>query len=295
MRRTLLAAGAALAAIALAAAPRTVTDDSGHEVVVGTPPLRIVSLSPGGTETLFAAGAGAQVIATVEYSDEPLAARAVPRIGDAAAIDLERLLALRPDVIVAWPGGGNPAQRARIAGLGIPVYEQEVERLASLPASVRRLGALAGTGPVAERSAKDMEARLASLRETYGAGTGRRPSVLLQIWDRPIYTVGGEHLMSDALALCGTRNVFEDLREASPVVSTEAVIERNPDIIIAAGPPGEGAHWLADWKRFPSLAAVRNGRLVAFDDQALSRLGPSVIAATGELCRTLAPLTRGSY
>jgi len=295
MRRTLLAAGAALAALALAAASRTVTDDSGREVAVAPPPLRIVSLSPGGTETLFAAGAGAQVIATVEYSDEPPAARAVPRIGDVAAIDLERLLALRPDVIVAWPGGGNPAQRARIAGLGIPVYEQEVVRLASLPASVRRLGALAGTGSAAERSAADIEARLASLKQSYGAGAGRRPSVLLQIWDRPIYTVGGEHLMSDALALCGTRNVFEDLREASPIVSTEAVIERNPDIIIAAGPPGEGARWLADWKRFPSLAAVRNGRLVAFDDQALSRLGPSVIGATGELCRVLAPFTRGSY
>jgi len=279
----------------IASATRSVTDDTGAEVKVAAPPLRIASLAPGTTEMLFAAGAGQEVIATVEYSDEPPAARRVPRIGDVAAIDLERLLALRPDVVVAWPGGGNPAQRERLAGLHIPLYAQQVTRLADLPASVRRLGVLAGTESAAERAARDMEARLASLSRTYGASARDPPSVLLQVWNRPIYTVGGKHLMSDALAVCGTRNVFGDLAEAGPVINTEAVIARNPDIIVAAGPPGEGVIWLADWKRFPTLAAVRNGRLVAFDDQALSRLGPSVIDATAELCRALAKANRGSY
>jgi ABC-type Fe3+-hydroxamate transport system substrate-binding protein len=119
--------------------------------------------------------------------------------------------------------------------------------------------------------------------------------VLLQVWNRPIYTVGGQQLMSDALSLCGARNAFADLPEAAPLIDTEAVIARNPDIILAAAPPGEGAAWVADWQRFGSLAAVRAGRVVPFEDQALSRLGPSVLDATENLCRTIARVSRGSY
>ncbi len=287
------------AAIGLALAgwtqARTVTDDLLHPIVVPEAPLRIVSLAPGATEMLFSAGAGRQVIATVEYSDEPPAARKVPRIGDVAAVDMERLVALHPDVVVLWVAGGNPAQREKITTLHIPIYEQQVLRLADIPAAVRRLGVLAGTSAAADQAAQAMEARLAALTTAYGRHQGRRPSVLLQVWNRPIYTVGGQHLMSDALVLCGARNVFADLPEAGPIVDTESVIARDPDIIIAAAPTGEGAAWVADWKRLKSLSAVRGGRVVAFEDQALSRLGPSVIGATEALCRTLASLSPGSY
>ena len=294
VRRRLLA-GAAMALFAAAVAARTVTDDLGRTLQVPPTPLRIVSLAPGATEMLFAAGAGEQVIATVEYSDEPPAARRVARIGDVAAVDMERLVALHPDVVVLWAGGGNPAQREKIAGLRIPIYEQQVARLADIPAAVRRLGTLAGTSVAADRAAGTMEARLGALTATYGGRAGARPSVLLQVWNRPIYTVGGKHLMSDALALCGARNVFADLPEAGPIVDMESIIGRDPDIIIAAAPTGEGARWVADWKQLRSLSAVRNQRVVAFEDQALSRLGPSVIGATENLCRTLASVSRGNY
>jgi iron complex transport system substrate-binding protein len=287
-------------AVAIAQEPRVplrrVSDDLGRLIELAPPPLRIVSLTPSATEMLFAAGAGAQLVATVEYSSEPAAARAVPRIGDVAAIDMERLVALRPQVVIAWPAGGNPAQRAKIAALGIPLYQQQVARLSDLPGSLRRLGVLAGTEAAAAPAAQALEARLAALARAYGATTvgGHRPTVLLQVWNRPIYTVGGRHLMSDALELCGARNVFADLPEPGPLVDTEAVIARNPDIILAAAPPGEGAAWVADWRRFPSLAAVREHRVVAFENQALSRLGPSVLDATEELCRTIARVSRGS-
>ncbi len=257
VRRRLLA-GAAMALFAAAVAARTVTDDLGRTLQVPPTPLRIVSLAPGATEMLFAAGAGAQVIATVEYSDEPPAARRVARIGDVAAVDMERLVALHPDVVVLWAGGGNPAQREKIAGLRIPIYEQQVARLADIPAAVRRLGTLAGTSVAADRAAATMEARLGALTATYGGRAGARPSVLLQVWNRPIYTVGGKHLMSDALALCGARNVFADLPEAGPIVDMESIIGRDPDIIIAAAPTGEGAAWVADWMQLKSLSAVRN-------------------------------------
>jgi len=290
-------AAAAFSALPQTRGPlRTVPDDLNRTVEVGRPPLRIVSLTPGATEMLFAAGAGAQLIATVQYSSEPPAARAVQRIGDVAAIDMERLVVLQPDVVIAWPAGGNPAQRAKITAIGIPLYQQQVARLADLPGSLRRLGVLAGTQPVAEHAAASLEARLGALERTYSAATParERPTVLLQVWNRPVYTVGGRHLMSDALALCGARNVFADLPEPGPLVDTEAVIARNPDIILAAAPPGEGAAWVADWQRFPGLAAVRNHRVVAFENQALSRLGPSVLDATEDLCRTIARISRGS-
>ena len=287
---------AAVSNAAPAAAPalRAVPDDLGGTVQVTPAPLRIVSLTPGATEMLFAAGAGAQLIATVQYSSEPPAARSVPRIGDVAAIDMERLVALHPDVVISWPAGGNPAQRAKITALGIPLYRQQVARLADLPVSLRRLGVLAGTAAVAEPAAAALEARLGALRQTYSVHE-HRPTVLLQVWNRPIYTIGGRHLMSDALGICGARNVFADLPEPGPLVDTEAVIGRNPDIILAAAPPGEGAAWVADWQRFAGLAAVRNHRVVAFENQALSRLGPSVLDATEELCRTIARLSRGSW
>ena len=267
------------------AAPLTVLDDTGRRVTLPKPPSRIISLAPGATEMLFAAGAGDRVIATVRYSDEPATAKRIPRIGDVTAVDMERLVALAPDVVVVWPGGGNPAQIEKIVQLGIPVYRQQVNRLADLPASVRRLGALAPDSSVAEAEARSLEEQLEHLAHEYGGG--KHPTVLLEVWNHPVYTVGGTQLMSDALSLCGARNVFGDLKELSAVVDIEAVIARNPDIIVAAAPPSEGASWLADWKRYGGLNAVRNGRLIAFEDQGLSRLGPSVLTATAGLCKAL--------
>jgi iron complex transport system substrate-binding protein len=275
------------------AATVTLYDDTGQRVVAPNSPQRIISLAPGATEMLFAAGAGARVIATVDFADEPPAAKHVPRIGDVTSVDMERLVALHPDVVVVWPGGGNPAQIEKIALLGIPVYRQQVNRLADLPASLRRLGVLAGERVVADRAAQGLAGHLARLARDYGGGP--HPTVLLEVWNRPLYTVGGTHLMSDALSLCGARNVFGDLKDLGPVINTEAVIARNPDIIVAAAPPGEATSWIADWKRLGSLKAVRTGRLIAFEDQRLSRLGPSVIDAAEALCKELAAVSPGSY
>ena len=271
---------------ATATAALVVRDDTGRTVTLPTIPTRIVSLAPGATEMLFAAGAGKRVIATVEYSDEPAAAKLVPRIGDVVAIDMEKLVSLRPEVAVVWPGGGNPAQIEEIARMGIPIYRQQVNTLADLAGSLRRLGALAGTSEAAERAAQNIELRLATLSHTYA--NGRHPSVLLEVWNHPIYTVGGTHLMSDALKICGARNAFGDLRDLGPAIDVEAVVARNPDIIVAAAPPGAGPEWLADWKRFTSLRAVRAGNLIAFEDPRLVRLGPSIVDATESLCKALA-------
>lgn len=263
-----------------------VTDDEGRRIELSHIPTRIVSMAPGATEMLFAAGAEKLLIATVEYSDEPPAAKLVPRIGDGIAVDMERVVALRPDVVVIWPGGGNPAQIAQLEKLQLPLYRQQVNALADIPASLRRLGILAGTSVEAERGARDIEFRLAQLKQRYRNAVP--PTVLLQVWNRPIYTVGGKHLMTDALRYCGARNVFDDLAEMGPAVDVEAVLARDPDFIVAIAPPGSGAAWLADWKRFPRLRAVRNGHLIAMVEGNLTRLGPSALAGTEALCRKLA-------
>lgn len=274
-----------------AASAVTVTDDFGRNVTVRSPPLRIVSLAPGPSAMLRAAGAGNQLVASIEYSGELAAERKLPQIGSADAIDMERLIALKPDVVVVWPDGNNPAQVAAIERLGIPVYRQEAVTLDGIGASLRRLGRLTGTSAVADREASALEAKLAALRREY-SNADQPPTVLLEVWDRPLYTVGGRELMSDALRVCGARNVFADLPQRAPAIGIEAVLARNPDIIIAAASPGMGASWLAEWKRFHSLRAVRTGRLLAFEDQRLVGLGPGIIDATAELCRKIT-LLRG--
>lgn len=276
--------------VAEAAATRvTVVDDFGHNVTVRYPPRRIVSLAPGATEMLRAAGAGDRLVATIAYSGQPPSDRKLPKIGSADAIDIERLIALRPDVVVVWPDGNNPAQIATIEGLGLPVYRQEATTLDGIGASLRRLGKLTGTRRMADREASSLEAKLAALEREH-ADDAKPPTVLLQVWDRPLYTVGGKELMSDALQVCGARNVFADLPQRAPAIGIEAVIARDPDIIIAAAPPGRGAAWLAQWRRFPSLRAVRTGRLMTFEDPRLIALGPGAIDATAELCRKIAAL-----
>lgn len=267
----------------------TVTDDFRHNVTVHAPPERIVSLAPAATAMLFAAGAGSQLVGTIEYSGQPASEMKLPKIGSADAIDMERLIALRPDVVVVWPDGNNPAQIATIERLGIPIYDQEATTLDGIADSLRRLGRLTGTSGVADREASALEAKLAGLRKEY-ANQAHSPTVLLEVWDRPLYTVGAKELMSDALRVCGARNVFADLPRRAPAIGIEAVLARNPDIIIAAAPPGEGAAWLDEWRRFPSLRAVRTGRLLAFEDQRLIRLGPGVIDATAAMCRKIAAL-----
>lgn len=267
----------------------TVTDDFGRPVTVRYPPRRIVSLAPAATDMLIAAGAASRLAATISYSGQPASEDRLPKIGTADAIDIERLIATRPDVVIVWPNGNNLAVIATIERLGIPVYRQEADTLEGITQSLRRLGKLTGTVRAADRAAGALQRRLARLRRDY-AGVGHRPSVLLEVWNRPLYTVGGGELMSDSLRVCGARNVFADLPQRAPAVGIGAVIARNPDIIIAAAPPGMGASWLAQWRRFPSLRAVRSGRLLDFEDQRLSGLGPGVIDATAALCRRIAAL-----
>jgi iron complex transport system substrate-binding protein len=262
-----------------------VRDDAGERVNPGAAPCRIVSLAPGTTAMLFAAGAGHCLVGTIAHSTEPAEAARLPVIGDAETLDFEQLLALRPTVVVVAVDVVQRARIDRIKALGIPVYQVHVTRLAGMPESLRRLGELTGTREIANRKAGDLDAALEELGSRYRARTPIR--VLYQIWDRPIYTIGGRHVITDALQLCGAINIFSDLGTAAPAITRESAVLRDPELILASAPPGASDDWLAEWRRFPAMAAVRNGALVSHVDERIDRMGPSVIDATGNLCAVI--------
>jgi len=260
-------------------------DDAGDIVSIGNTPCRIVSLAPGTTAMLFAAGAGHCLVGTIAHSDEPAEAAKVKVVGDAETLDFEQLIALRPTAVVVAVDVVQRVRIDRIRALGIPVYQVHVTRLAQMPESLRRLGQLAGTQAVANRKADELATELAALDRKF---RNRAPvRVLYQIWDRPIYTIGGKHVITDALQLCGAVNVFADLETAAPAVTREAAVLRNPQLILASAPPGAADEWLVEWRKFPSLAAVHAGQLVSRVDPRIDRMGPSVIEATGELCKVI--------
>jgi iron complex transport system substrate-binding protein len=269
------------------AAPWQVRDDEGRLLSLAAPPQRIVSLSPGATAMLFAAGGGERVVGTPDYSVEPAAAGAIARIGDSHGFDLERILALHPDIVVAWTGAFSAAQLLPFERAGLPVYRHRVARLDDLPVALRRLGALLDTSAVASGAADELQGRIAALRSQYRRA--HAPRVLLQVWDRPVYTLGGEQLISDAVEACGYRNLYAQLHDAAPAVSLESIAARDPDVILALAADERSAReWLDHWRAFPMLSAVRHRRLVAFVDARLSRLGPGSVSATEALCAQLA-------
>jgi len=276
-------------AAALAAEPTQgwrVIDDVGRTLVLAHPARRVISLAPASTAMIFAAGGGAQVVGTAEFSVEPEAARRIARIGDAHGFDLERILKLHPDVVVAWSGGASAAQLAPLERAGLLVYRHQVARLDDLAPALLRLGVLLGTEGQARVAANALEMRIRALRRQYRTAMPR--SLLIQVWDRPVYTVGGTQLISDVVAACGYRNLFADLLDPGPAVALEAVVERNPDaILVLAADAGSAREWLQHWQQLPALSAVHTHQLFAFVDARLSRLGPQVVDAAEELCRAL--------
>ncbi|MEO8063675.1 MAG: helical backbone metal receptor [Pseudomonadota bacterium] len=282
MRIGLAVVLALLAVPAAAASTRSVLDDSRELVTVATDECRIVSLAPGTTAMLYAAGAGKCLVGTIAHSDEPAEAARVQIVGDAETLDFEQLIGLRPTAVVVAVDVVQRVRIDRIRALKIPVYQVHVTKLEDMADSVRRLGELAGTAAVARRAARDLRAEFDAINARY---RGRKPlRVLYQIWDQPIYTIGGRHVISDALGLCGATNVFADLETAAPAVTREAAVLRDPDLIIISAPPQSGAEWLAQWRRFPTMSAVRNGRVLAYSDARMDRMGPSVLAAAASLC-----------
>jgi iron complex transport system substrate-binding protein len=266
------------------AAQISVVDDTGRTLVLQQPAQRIISLAPHITELLFAAGAGEHIVGVIDYSNYPEAAKKITNIGSHAMLDLERIVGLKPDLIVVWRGGNAQRQLEKLLSLGIPVYYSEPQRLEDIARSVETLGTVAGTSTVAAAASAAYLARLAELRARH-AGLPPVP-VFYQIWNRPLMTVSGSHIISDVIALCGGRNIFAELKPLAPVISEEGVIERDPEAIAGAAVDPSRDSFDA-WRKWPRLLAVRRGNFFTVHPDLISRHTPRILDGAEAMCAQL--------
>ncbi len=286
MRLLRLAGATALLLAATAAMPAapSVRDDDGHLLTLAAPVKRAVALSPHLAELVFAAGAGDRLVGVMRYSLHPDAAARLPVVGDAFAVNLEAIAALRPELLLVWRSGINPRQQQRLQALGLPVYSSEITTVDGIAATLRRLGTLFGTQAVAEAAATQTETRWQALRTRYA---GRPPvRVFYQLWHEPLMTVSSQHLVAQAIAACGGINLFGDQPMLTPTVSWEAAVAADPQVVVTGASADEPAR-LEPWQRFGRVAAVRHGRLVVLDGHRLARMTPAFVDGAQALCEAI--------
>jgi iron complex transport system substrate-binding protein len=261
----------------------TVNDDDGKPVTLQKPAQRVISLAPHVTELLFAAGGGDKIVGAVNYSDYPEAAKLVPRVGDNRQVDMERILAMKPDLLVIWRHGTSERQIEQLRQLGIPMFHSEPKKLDQIADNLEKIGKLLGTEGAANAAARDLRQKLAALRAQYSTRSPVR--TFYQVWDKPLYTLNGEHIVTDALKVCGGQNIFSDQKVTAPVVSVEAVLEADPEAVFATAEKDYGGVNL--WRPYKSLKATRQDNLFTIDGNLMNRAGPRMIAGTAVLCEKL--------
>ena len=262
----------------------SVKDDLGRTVSLSGPAQRVISLAPHATELIYHVGAGSQLVAVTSYSDYPAEAKKLPIVGDFRQIDLERVLAMKPDLVVVWQGGNPQKQLERLKKAGIPVFYSDARHLKDIPDNMVKLGILTGHEASARKKAGQWTAGMNRLKKQYGKRQAVR--VFYQVSASPIFTLNGSHIVNEAITLCGGKNVFADLSIIAPNVSVESVIAKNPEVIISSKGLGTD-NGLAMWKRFKTVDAVRYGNLFGINSDWMDRAGPRMLAGTEMLCKRL--------
>lgn len=286
MRGPTLALGLT-AVLALAASPAVaiaVRDDAGNAVTLAKPAQRVISMAPHITELLYAAGGDGRLVGAMNFSDYPEAAKRLPLVGSDQQIDLERVIALKPDLLVVWKSGNTARQLEQLKSLGIPIFYSEPQKLDEVATSLLRLGQLMGTDAAAQAAARDYRQKIVAL----SAGYARRPPVRVfyQIWEKPVFTLNGDHIISDAIRLCGGQNIFANLKVVAPTVSIEAVLQENPEAVLG-GEQHDGQAGIGIWKPYKGMLAVQRGNLFTLDSELLTRATPRMAAGTAALCEKL--------
>ena len=266
------------------AAPVSVRDDSGRLITLAAPARRVIAVAPHLAEVVFAAGGGDRLVGVMRYSDFPAEAARLPVIGDAFAVNLEAIAALKPDLLLVWRSGINPRQQQRLQTLGVPVYESETNTVEGIASTLRRVGQLLGSAAQAEAAAQHTEAAWSALNARYA----QRPlvRVFYQLWHEPLMTVNHDHLIDRAIRACGGRNAFAAQAVLTPTISWEAAVAANPQVVITGAARDEPA-LLEAWLRFPQVLAVRNSRLVALDGHRLARMTPRFVEGAQALCEAI--------
>ncbi len=279
----------ALLSFSAGAQPVSVTDDSGRTVTLSSPAQRIVAIAPSLAELTFAAGAGSRLVGVARYSDFPPAVRGIPQVGDAVNVDLERIVALKPDLVLAWQSGNRTGDLERLNRLGYSVFVAEPRRLADIPRLLRAIGALAGTRPAGDSAAREFERGIQSLRERHTRAPKVR--VFYVIWARPLMTVNGAHMISDVMALCGGENVFADVSQFTPTVSLEAVMAAKPEVILGGGSAGGEKEFAAQW-RTSALGPLSALPAYYVNPDVIQRQTPRILEGAKVVCAALEQVRR---
>lgn len=288
-----------LAASAGAAHAAVHVDDAGRAVDFPQPPRRVITLAPNLTEFVYAVGAGGTLVGTMDTSNFPEDAKRVPRIGDYQRLDVERILALRPEVVLVWHHGNQGRELGQLEAAGLKLFYLEPKRLDDVPSTLERVGALLGRDAAARPLAAAWRDELSALRRRHAKAAP--VSVFFQVWTQPLMTLNGQHLTSDILALCGGRNVFAALPALAPQVSLESVVAADPEVILSArefSPEAPlarrepGRKGFEIWQPFRGIAAVRGGWMFTVPGDLLTRQGPRVLDGARAVCDALDQVRR---
>lgn len=259
-------------------------DDYGEPIAEGAPAERIVSLNPTTTEILFALGVGDRVIGRSRWDQWPVAARAVPELGDAIRPSLERVLAARPDLVLLYASGDNRAAASALRAAGLRVVALRVDLIADFARCVRLLGRLTGSEGEASVAVDTVERSLAEVRQA--TAELERPRVFIHVWDNPLMAIGGGSFLSELVDIAGGRNIYGDRPEPSPQVSFEDLVQRRPQVILAG--PVDGAR-LGGEARWTNLLALSDGRIATYDTSLVGRPSMRLGEAAHSLARLLHP------
>ncbi|RJX32160.1 MAG: cobalamin-binding protein [Oxalobacter sp.] len=265
-------------------AATSVKDDLGNVVTVRQPANRVVTLAPHTMELVCAAGGCDRIVGKGSHSFYPPIARSIPEIGDNRQVDIERVAMLKPDLMVIWRHGLSQRTIDQLKRLGIPVFISDPRKLEDIPNNIARIGKLLGTSPHAQSEAKRLRMKLVQLKSRHSQGSIVR--VFYQVSDRPLYTLNGEHIISEAIQLCGGVNVFADMKTLAPQINVEAVLHANPDVIIHTS-VDEGSDGLAFWEKYQVLKAVRQHHLYSLNPDLLDRPGPRLVGGVRAMCEAI--------
>ena len=258
------------------------TDDQGTNIVLRKPVKRIVSLAPHITENLFAAGAGEYIVGVVAYSDYPPAAKQIKQIGSYKKIDVEAVVALKPDIIIAWGSGNDELQIAQFRKLGFPVYVDDPHKIQDIADSIEDFGRMANHMHEAIEVAKEFRLRYREIREKYSHRAKLRG--FYQVWNKPLITINDQHLITDVMRICSIENMYGEMTQLAPRISIESVLEKDPQMIIASGMGEEKPEWLDDWRKWNKLQAVQYNNLFFIPPSIIQRHAPRILDAAERLC-----------
>ncbi|WP_372525927.1 cobalamin-binding protein [Piscinibacter sp.] len=296
MQRLLASMLAVFAAVAQAAIH---VDDAGRAVEFAAPARRVITLAPNLTEFVYAVDAGSTLVGTMDTSNYPAAAQRVPRIGDYQRLDVERIVALNPDLILVWQHGNQGRELAQLEAAGLRLFYLEPRRLDDVARALLRVGALLGRDSAAEARAAALRREIAELRERHATATP--VSVFFQVWSQPLMTLNDQHLTSDVMALCGGHNVFGALAALAPQLSVESVVAADPEVMFTASEfPSDGPSWRRDakhpafsmWQPFGKLTAVRRGWMYSLSGDLITRQGPRIVDGARAVCAVLDEVRR---